>query len=612
MRSPRGLFLLLAPLATAVLAWSSYEVVRRQSDSLASRLYWQQRTEVQRVVEHLDAAIATIVDREAAIPYEDFQPYIAHPQAITARTFTTAEAPLDGLNETLYLPSPLLVGEGNFPNLGLDLLYFEFAPRDIHAATILDDVSAPSVPRGREAELALELGHTTAARLDAEKRKLEALVRVIGPDGLVALASHPALNFKTPLKWSRSFTPLFVPRLDGRTPELWLLRLVDSRDRGVRLQGVWFNWTALEGALVELAADKLESGRVELTPRLGGGAPDADPSDRADFVNRAAAPPLESTTTNSAGTLKNLSLGVTITERTPPPPPGWNATYTSLLGAWVVFLCALGAIDFALRRALALSERRARFASAVTHELRTPLTTLCMYAEMLEAGLVPAEEHASYYWTLKQEADRLAALVDNVLDHAGLESGRSTTAERLEAIELGSWLADWVARDTRAEPAWPITLSDLPADLSVRAEPQGLERILTNLVSNARRYGGEPIELAVTAAPDAVHIEVRDGGPGVADPAAIFEAFVRGAESGRTADAGAANRTPQASSSRGLGLGLALARDLARAMGGDLTLTDPGPRGATPNATADTSLGKNADRTHPPTTFRLTLPRAQA
>lgn len=592
--SPRGLFLLLAPLATAVLAWTSYQVVTREQDALQSRLYWQHRTEVQRVVEQLDAAVAALLDRIAAVPYGAFRPYMPHPDALTERTF---EAGVNGpvrpkADTTLYLPSPLLLGEAQFENLGLDRFYFEFAPRDIRAATVLTDLRSPALPRGRERDLALALAHTTPERLTARASDLEALVRVLGPDGLVTLAAHPALNYTSPLKWSRSFTPLFVPRLDGDAPELLLLRLVDSPGRGVRLQGVWFNWPGLADALVELAAPMVADGSVALEPLLGG--------------ETAGAPSLASTATNTEGALGNLNLGVRVTRPEASLPP-WTTTTTTLAGAWVVYLLALAAIDLSLRRALALSERRARFASAVTHELRTPLTTLCMYTEMLRAGLVPEAERERYYATLEQEADRLAALVDNVLDHAGLESGRKTAVER---VELGPWLAAWCARDAERAPETPVLCAPVPKDAAVRAEPAGLERILTNLASNARRYGAPPLELEVVAGPQAIALVFRDGGPGIADPEAVFEPYVRGGDVGARADTGAGT-SPGSSSTRGLGLGLALSRELARAMGGDLELlhAGPGPAAEPASATAAPSQGKNGAKSGAPTTFRLSLPR---
>ena len=88
-------------------------------------------------------------------------------------------------------------------------------------------------------------------------------------------------------------------------------------------------------------------------------------------------------------------------------------------------ILAISAVGFTLRSTMALGERRARFASAVTHELRTPLTTFRMYSEMLADDMVkdPAQR-ATYLSTLRSEADRLSRLVENVLCFARLEDGR--------------------------------------------------------------------------------------------------------------------------------------------------------------------------------------------
>jgi len=180
-----------------------------------------------------------------------------------------------------------------------------------------------------------------------------------------------------------------------------------------------------------------------------------------------------------------------------------------------VYLAALGAIHVSLRRAMALSARRARFASAVTHGLRTPLTTLCMYAEMLSAGLVREDQREDYYRTLEREVNRLASLVVNVLEHAGLERGRAVALEPLD-------LADWLA--TLGRPC------ESPANgaLRVRDEPRGLERILVNLIDNAGKYGAPPVRIVLSKAANRSELRVSDGGPDVADPRRIFDAYERG------------------------------------------------------------------------------------
>ncbi|HET9991685.1 MAG TPA: ATP-binding protein, partial [Kofleriaceae bacterium] len=102
---------------------------------------------------------------------------------------------------------------------------------------------------------------------------------------------------------------------------------------------------------------------------------------------------------------------------------------------------------------------------------------------------------------------------------------------------------------------------DVPEELAARFDRDALARIVGNLVDNAEKYsreaGDRTIELSARATSDRVEIAVRDHGTGIADPARLFQAFARGV----TADGPA-----------GLGLGLALSRSLARAMGGELEL----------------------------------------
>jgi len=240
-------------------------------------------------------------------------------------------------------------------------------------------------------------------------------------------------------------------------------------------------------------------------------------------------------------------------------PDGGVATTPVLVTAWAAVLVACATVVALVLGALALGERRAAFVSAVTHELRTPLTTLRTYTEMLEGDMVPVEKRPGYLRTLAREAERLARLVDNVLAYARLERGRrpqievTTTAalvERARPLLEERAAAAGVAIAIEAEDAEPV-----------RADPAAVEQILFNLVENACKYGGgTPISVVAHGA----SVSVRDGGPGIAaaDRRWLFQPFARSAERA-------------AGSAPGVGLGLALCRRLARAMGGDLTL-EPG------------------------------------
>jgi signal transduction histidine kinase len=247
-------------------------------------------------------------------------------------------------------------------------------------------------------------------------------------------------------------------------------------------------------------------------------------------------------------------------------------TRSVLATAWLVLLLAVLAVGFTLRSAIDYGDRRARFASAVTHELRTPLTTFRMYSEMLADDIVtePAQRRV-YLETLKDESDRLSRLVENVLCYARLEEGRyHGRRERITVAELFDHVAGLLAR--RAASAG-MRLSLTPADATVEVEREAIAQILFNLVDNACKYagaaGGE-LTLAADVAGDRVRIALRDHGPGIPPEhhRRIFAPFERGV------------RATTDDVSQGVGLGLALARGLARDQGGDLTLDATATGGA--------------------------------
>jgi signal transduction histidine kinase len=195
-----------------------------------------------------------------------------------------------------------------------------------------------------------------------------------------------------------------------------------------------------------------------------------------------------------------------------------------------------------------------------------------MYSEMLADGMVPgAAQRQTYLETLKNESGRLAALVENVLAYARLEDGRAPV--RPQPIALND-LLDRVlpSLDRRAADAGLalVVSESVRQPTTVLVDGDAVAQILFNLVDNACKYarnGAQPtIELACTSLDRAVLLRVRDHGPGISGSAAarIFEPFERADRNN--------DPTP------GVGLGLALARGLARDLGGDLTFA-PGDGG---------------------------------
>ena len=247
----------------------------------------------------------------------------------------------------------------------------------------------------------------------------------------------------------------------------------------------------------------------------------------------------------------------------------------ALVVTWTMLALTAVAIGWLLWQTLHLSERRAAFVSAVTHELRTPLTTFRLYTEMLTDGLVQdPDQQQSYFRTLHREANRLMHMVENVLAYARLEKGRPTN--RTEELSLGELLDRCWPRLLQRVSESPLqlerTLSERVRDTRLTTNALAVEQVLFNLIDNACKYAGDATEPRITVEADATDtqttIRVRDFGPGLSATARrqLFEPFGK-------SSAQAAETAP------GIGLGLSLARRLARDLGGDLQCDQRGPAG---------------------------------
>jgi signal transduction histidine kinase len=231
------------------------------------------------------------------------------------------------------------------------------------------------------------------------------------------------------------------------------------------------------------------------------------------------------------------------------------STQWLLVGTWLAGLGGLVAVLAAMAAAARLAERRATFVSAVTHELRTPLTALRLHGDLLADPRIADDplRRAAPVAAIQQGATRLAHLIDNVLDYARLER---RTPPQLRPVSVSDMLP------ILEERLPGLSIPPLP-DLTLLADPHGLERILANLADNARKYGKPPYAFSVERAGRRVRLLLTDAGPGLTPEARaqLFSPFARSAEA-------AAGESP------GVGLGLALCRRLARAHGGDLQILD--------------------------------------
>jgi signal transduction histidine kinase len=213
----------------------------------------------------------------------------------------------------------------------------------------------------------------------------------------------------------------------------------------------------------------------------------------------------------------------------------------------------------AMRREVVLSRQQRDFLSAVTHELRTPLASARAAIQSLALGRVVAEKRARYLTNADSDLARLSELVERVL-----ESSRVSTARpqlRLERLDLAEFLRERVPA-LAAESAAGLTLElDAPASVPVDADARALDTVVRNLLANTAKYAAGPGRVRVSAAREGREalLAVRDFGAGVqGDPAELFRAFHRGAG-------------PLEKSRPGVGLGLYLVAELARAHGGRAT-----------------------------------------
>jgi two-component system OmpR family sensor kinase len=197
----------------------------------------------------------------------------------------------------------------------------------------------------------------------------------------------------------------------------------------------------------------------------------------------------------------------------------------------------------------------------VSHELRSPLTRIRLALELLP----PDAAAAARLEDVRHDLTELEQLIDDVLTAARLEATGLPT--HLGAVRLRHLLAD-VAERARRDPltaGLPIEVAE-GADLVATADEALLRRALGNLVENAAKYGAPPIVLAAASEGDLVTLTVSDAGPGIApaDRERVLAPFVR-------LDAA---RTPSAAGapSRGVGLGLTLARRIAAVHGGHIAI----------------------------------------
>ncbi len=242
--------------------------------------------------------------------------------------------------------------------------------------------------------------------------------------------------------------------------------------------------------------------------------------------------------TRPLATLADAATGLARDLERPPLPETGPAEVSRAAAAF-------NAMQRELRRYV---ETRAQALAGVSHDLRLPLTRVRLRLERLEDSKVRRD--------IEADLDEMEGMIAGTLEF--LRAGSS--AEAMVRMNLTA-LVEGVAEDMEALGAQVSVQGKAEAPISAR--PQALRRCLANLMDNARRYGGNRIDVTISEENDAACIRIEDRGPGI--PAEqrerVFEPYFR-LDPSRSKHTG------------GAGLGLAIARAVARSHGGDITLAE--------------------------------------
>lgn len=208
------------------------------------------------------------------------------------------------------------------------------------------------------------------------------------------------------------------------------------------------------------------------------------------------------------------------------------------------------------------------FVALVSHELRTPLTSIAGFSDtLLESWQdLPPEEVEEFLSIINRQAIYLGDLVEDVLVIPRLEANRLRLDPEL--FDFGDLIED-VAQMVFPNGGRKSSLVSLPDGVRVFADRRRVQQVLRNVMENARKYGGDQILVEGFVLGDQYLIIVSDNGPGVPDEETqkVFEDFEQLSKG-------------DARDSSGMGLGLPIARRLARAMGGDVWYERRFPTGA--------------------------------
>lgn len=252
-----------------------------------------------------------------------------------------------------------------------------------------------------------------------------------------------------------------------------------------------------------------------------------------------------------------------------------RSAYVGLAGGLLAVTVAVAACAVLLwndySRDMRQASQQVSFVNQVSHELKTPLTNIRMYAELLERDLDSVDDETAgrsrqRLGVILGEGQRLSRLIGNVLTFARQQ--RRTLEPQPTELVVDDVLQRTLERFRPSLEELQIEVSaDLSATEPVRLDADFLEQIVGNLISNVEKYAasGKALRIRSRIENGSVIIDVADAGQGISKPDRdrIFAPFIRGSN--------------EISAAAGTGIGLSIARELARLHGGDLTLVDSEP-----------------------------------
>lgn len=220
--------------------------------------------------------------------------------------------------------------------------------------------------------------------------------------------------------------------------------------------------------------------------------------------------------------------------------------------------------EAARREAEEANATKSNFLRTMSHELRTPLNAINGYAQLMEMGIhgpVTAEQLGDL-GSIRRSREHLLGLINAVLYYAKLETGHvEFDARTLPVADAVDWAHSLVAPQARAKDV--RVTRDCHARITAKVDPQKLRQVLVNVLSNAVKFTNRGGTVTVTCVRDEARVSITVADSGIGIPAdkleAIFEPFVQ-------------VNNELTRRHEGTGPGLAISRDLARGMQGDITV----------------------------------------